>query len=82
MTGTLIDLFLLDSVLVGYKSLEGCPYLLGCQVCWHIISHSILMVFRISSVSISISPFSFVFFDLFVFLGLHLYHTEVPRLGV
>ena len=23
--------------------LENCPYLLGCQICWHIIVHSILL---------------------------------------
>ena len=30
-------LFLPDSVLVGYMSLESCPFLLGCQICYHII---------------------------------------------
>ena len=34
---------ILDSVLVGCMSLESCPFLLGCQICWHIIVHSILL---------------------------------------
>ena len=38
-------LFLLDSVLVSYNSLKSCPFLLGCQVCWHIIYHTILLWF-------------------------------------
>ena len=37
-----VDLFLLDSILVGRNSLESCPLLLGCQICWHRILHSIL----------------------------------------
>ena len=38
-------LFLLDSVLVGYMFLETCPFLLGCQICWHIVVHSIPLLF-------------------------------------
>ena len=37
------DLFLLDSVLVGRMSLENCLFFLDCQICWHIIVHSILL---------------------------------------
>ena len=28
-----------------YQSLESCPVLLGCQICWHTIAHSILLCF-------------------------------------
>ena len=38
-----VDLFLLDSVLTGHNSLESCLILLGCQIYWHIIIHSILL---------------------------------------
>ena len=34
-----VDLFLLDSVLAGCKSIESCPFLLGCQICWPIVLH-------------------------------------------
>ena len=40
-----VDLFLLDSVLAGSKYLESCLFLLCCQICWHIIIHSILSWF-------------------------------------
>ena len=37
-------LFLLDSVLVDWIFLES-PFLPGCQICWHVIVHSILLWF-------------------------------------
>ena len=59
--------FFLDLVLVGCMSLESCPFLLGCQICWHIIFHSILFFFFISALSIEISPFSFlILFEFFL----------------
>ena len=63
------DLFLLDSVLVGFMSLEGCAFLLGCQICWHIIVHIILspnLFFGISAVSLEISPFLFLILPIWV----------------
>ena len=51
----------LGSVLVGCMFLESCPFLLGCQICWHIIVHTIPMwFFCISVVSVLMSPFSFL----------------------
>ena len=38
-------LFLLDSILECCKLLESCPFLPGCQICWHIIIHRILLFF-------------------------------------
>ena len=38
-------LFLLDSHLVDCMFLKSCLYLLGCQMCWQIIIHSILLQF-------------------------------------
>ena len=38
-------LFLLDSILERCKLLESCPFLPGCQICWHIIIHRILSLF-------------------------------------
>ena len=35
------SLFSLINVLVCCMSLESCPFLLGCQVCWRIIVHGI-----------------------------------------
>ena len=35
--GLLNYLFLLDSILVGCIFLESCSFLLGCQICWHIL---------------------------------------------
>ena len=35
----------LDSVLVGYMFLESCLFLLGCQICWLIIVHGIVLWF-------------------------------------
>ena len=44
------------------------PFLLGCQICWHIIFHRVfLMVFCISVVSIVTSPFSFLILILWIF---------------
>ena len=41
--------------------LETCPFLLCCEICWHIIVHSILLCFFcISVVSVVMSPFSFL----------------------
>ena len=37
------NLFLLDSVLACCMSLESYPFLLGCQICWHKIVHSIAL---------------------------------------
>ena len=59
--------FFLDSVLVGCMSLESCPFLLGCQICWCIIAHSILLCsFCISAVSIEIFPLSFLILFIWV----------------
>ena len=50
-------------------SLESHPFLPGCQICWHLIVHSILIFFFISVVSIKISPFSFfILFEFFLSL--------------
>ena len=40
-------LFLPNSILVDSMFLEICPFLLGCQIYWHIIIHSILLCFVI-----------------------------------
>ena len=45
MIGCSVGLFLLHSVLACCKFLESCPFLLGCQICWHTIVHSILLWF-------------------------------------
>jgi len=59
-------LFRLNSVLGGCKCVESCPFLLRCQICWHIISHSVLLWF---SVFCSIyCEFSF-FISYFVYLA-------------
>ena len=48
--------------------LESCPFLLGCQIYWHIIVHSILSwFFCISVVSVVISPLSFRILFIWVF---------------
>ena len=31
--------------MVGCKSPESCPLFLGCQICWHVIVHSILLFY-------------------------------------
>ena len=60
--GSLRMIFFLDSVLVGCMSLESCPFILGYQICCHIIAHNILLwVFCISAVCVEISTFSFLF---------------------
>ena len=33
------------SVLVGCRSLESCPFLQGCQICWHVIVCCVLLWF-------------------------------------
>ena len=43
--------------------LESCPFLPGCQICWHIIVH---MVFCSSVVSVEISFFQFLIFFIWV----------------
>ena len=49
---------------MGCLFLECCPFILGCQICWHITIHSILLLFLfffffgISVVSVEIYPFS------------------------
>ena len=51
----------LDSVLMGCMFLKSCPFLLGCQIFWHIVLHSILLwFFSIAVVLVEISPFSFL----------------------
>ena len=42
---SLFKLFLLDSVLVSSIFLQSCPFLLSCQIYWHIIVLSIPLVF-------------------------------------
>ena len=67
------DLFLLDSVLVGFKSLESCLFLLGCQICWHIIVHSILLWFSVFlwyPLRVLLSHFLFCLFGFFFILFL------------
>ena len=60
-----VDLFLLDSVLAGCRSLENCPFLLGCQIC----SHVIVIVYSIFFYFCSILwDFSF-FISYFVYLS-------------
>ena len=44
---SVVDLFLLDSVLASCMSLESCPFLLGCQICWYIVVHSIILWFLV-----------------------------------
>ena len=58
--------FFFDSVLAGCMSLESYPFLLGYQICWHIIVHSILSLFR----SLSLTLFFFFCFVLFCFVFL------------
>ena len=38
-----ISSWLSFGVLEGCISRESCPFLLACQICWHIIAHSILL---------------------------------------
>ena len=45
--------------LMGFKSLESCPFLLGCQICWRIIVHSILFVFLQYLLRCLLFPFIF-----------------------
>ena len=60
-----IDLFLLDSLLVGCISLESCPFLLGCQICYF------LMVFTFLQYLLRFLFFHFLFclFGFFLLLG-------------
>ena len=55
VSSSIIDLH--ASGLVDCTSLKSCPFLLGCQMYWHVIVH-FFMVFYISAVSVEISPFS------------------------
>ena len=58
---------------VGSRGSEPCdggggtvvgPFLLGCQICWHIIVHNVLLwSFCISAVSVEIPPFFISYFD-------------------
>ena len=41
----LFKLSLFDSLLVGCMFLESCPFLLNCQIRWHIIVHRVLLRF-------------------------------------
>ena len=60
----IICFFLIQLWWAGCISLESCPFLLVCQICWHIIVHSILLwfffFFCISAVSAEISLFHFL----------------------
>ena len=69
--GLSIDLFLLDSLLIGSLSLESCPFLLGCQICWHITVHSIRLWFLVFLQYL----LRFSFFTYFLYL------SESPLLG-
>ena len=57
-----VNLYLLDSVLVGCKSLESCPFILGCPICWHIIVHSILLCFVSLQYPLRFLLFHFLFY--------------------
>ena len=65
-------LFLFDSILVGYIFLESCSFLLGCQICWHIlfIVFFLFYFFGFLQYQISDTPFlNFLFYlDSFTFL--------------
>ena len=69
---SLFKLFLFDSILVDCMFLDICPFLLGCQVCWHIFVHIIISwLICISVVAGFISPISyFVHLVLFFFFSL------------
>ena len=57
--------------------LESCPFLLGCQICWHIIVHSILMfcfVFSFYEVSVEISPISILILFIWVHKSINVIH--------
>ena len=71
-----IGLFLLDSVLAGCMSLESCPFLLGWQICWHIIVHSILLCFLYFRSNHC--DFSF-FSSYFVYLGFSFFLVSLAR---
>ena len=47
---------------MGCMFLESCPFLLGCQICWHIIVHSILLWFFVFLQYLVISLLSFLTF--------------------
>ena len=56
--------------MLGCKCLECCPFLIHCQICWHIIVHSILLWFLYFCISVEIFPFiSYFVLGRFSFLG-------------
>ena len=55
---------LIDSVLVGCMFLETCPFLLYCQIGWHI--HSILLFFFFCISAVSVDIFYCTFVTLFI----------------
>ena len=55
----------IDSVLVGSMFLETCPFLLGCQIWWHMIV-TFPYVFDISAVLVIMSPFSYLILFIWV----------------
>ena len=69
-----IFMFLLDSVLVCCMFLETCPFFLGCQICCHIIAHSILCILHFCSVCCDF--FAFIFY--FIYLGFLSFLLDEP----
>ena len=67
-------LFLFDSVLMGQMFLETCPFFLGCQICCHIIAHSILCILHFCSVCCDF--FAFIFY--FIYLGFLSFLLDEP----
>ena len=59
-------LFLHDSILVGYRFLETCPFILGCQIFWQLIVHSILQ--RLFAYFCSISYYFSSFISYFIWI--------------
>ena len=54
----------------GCKSLESCPFLLGCQICWYIIVHnSLLFIYFFVFLQ---HPLRFLFHFLFCLFGFFL----------
>ena len=58
----LLIYFFFFSGLADCKSLESCSFLLGFQICWHKIVHSIILIFYFCSICCSFSFFHFLFY--------------------
>ena len=54
--------------------LDSCPFLLGCQICWHIIVHRILLwFFYVSAVTVEISTSFLCLFGFSLSLSIYIF---------